>query len=168
MMDPNFLPLVPYGPYFDHVLGYWNKHRSNPNEGSNLLWITYEEMHRDPEGSIRRVANFLDRPLTDAQVFTIQMIKKNFILTDCVLFKVRLIAAHTRFDSMARNPSVNYSHWDDLGLRNKNEAHFMRNGRVGDWRRHFNSDINGRFDEFINQHLNSSELKFDYVPATEE
>ena len=29
---------------------------------------------------------------------------------------------------MARNPSVNYSHWDDLGLRNKDESHFMRQG----------------------------------------
>lgn len=59
---------VPYGPYFEHVLGYWKQHQSNPNYGSNLLWITYEEMHRDPEGSIRRVAHFLDRPLTDDQV----------------------------------------------------------------------------------------------------
>ena len=61
-----FVSTVPYGPYFEHVLGYWKQHRSDSND--NLLWITYEEMHRDPEGSIRRVAEFLDHPLTDAQV----------------------------------------------------------------------------------------------------
>ncbi|XP_032786849.2 sulfotransferase 1E1 [Daphnia magna] len=138
---------VPYGPYFDHVLGYWKHHQNNSNCGSNLLWITYEDMHRDPEGSIRRVAHFLDRALTDDQV--------------------QLIAAHTRFESMAGNPSVNYSHWDDLGLRNKNEAPFMRSGRVGDWRRSFDADTNRRFDDFIRQHLESSELKFDYIPADE-
>jgi len=33
-----------------------------------LLWLSYEEMHRDPEGSIRRISEFLDRPLTDDQV----------------------------------------------------------------------------------------------------
>jgi hypothetical protein len=35
------------------------------------MWISYEDMHRDPEGSIRRVADFLDRPLTDDQVYKI-------------------------------------------------------------------------------------------------
>lgn len=69
---------------------------------------------------------------------------------------------------MSRNPSVNYSHWDDLGLRNKNEAHFMRNGRVGDWRRCFDADTNRRFDDFIQKHLQNSELKFDYLPAASD
>ena len=83
------------------------------------------------------------------------------------LIQVRLIAAHTRFESMAVNPSVNYSHWDDLGLRNKSEARFMRSGRVGDWRRHFDPETNRRFDDFIRQHLDGSQLKFDYLPPDE-
>lgn len=29
---------------------------------------------------------------------------------------------------MSIDPSVNYQHWDDLGIRNKNEAKFMRKG----------------------------------------
>lgn len=83
---------------------------------------------------------------------------------------MRKIAAHTRFEKMAQNPSVNYSHWDDLGLRNKNEAHFMRQGRVGDWRRHFDAETNKKLDEFIQQKLADSGLTFDYLPtaASEE
>ena len=69
---------------------------------------------------------------------------------------------------MARNPFVNYSHWDDLGLRNKNEAPFMRSGRVGDWRRHFDAEMNRRFDDFIRKHLENTELKFDFISANEE
>ena len=57
---------VPYGPYFSHVLPYWQTSQDNPD--SNILWITYEDMHKDPEGSVRRIAHFLDRPLTDEQV----------------------------------------------------------------------------------------------------
>jgi hypothetical protein len=68
---------------------------------------------------------------------------------------------------MAQNPSVNYSHWDDLGLRNKNEAHFMRQGRVGDWRRHFDAETSKRFDDYIHQQLANSELTFEYLPAAE-
>lgn len=102
-------------------MSYWKEYQRSAEESpgdSRLLWLSYEELHRDPEGSIRRVAQFLDRPLTDDQV--------------------RLIAAHTRFDQMARNPSVNYSHWDDLGLRNKDESHFMRQGK---WLQLFFSSI---------------------------
>lgn len=132
-------------------------------------------MHRDPEASIRRVAHFLDRPLTDDQVIesdSEKLLRNNYLMAELNWFfdlthQVRLIAAHTRFDAMSRNPSVNYSHWDDLGLRNKNEARFMRNGRVGDWRRHFDIDTNRRFDEFVRQHLDNSELKFDYLPVDE-
>jgi len=70
-------------------------------------------MHKDPEGSIRIIAKFLDCSLTDDQV--------------------SLIAEHTHFDRMAKNPSVNYSHWDDLGLRDKKESVFMRQGTYFIW-----------------------------------
>jgi len=50
------------------------------------------------------------------------------IVNNFDLIQVDLIVEHTHFDRMAKNPSVNYSHWDDLGLRNKNESPFMRQG----------------------------------------
>lgn len=126
-------------------------------------------MHRDPEGSIRRVAHFLDRPLTDDQVnCSVFPSSTQRGFNHVISIKVRLIAAHTRFDNMARNPSVNYSHWDDLGLRNKEEAPFMRNGLVGDWRSYFDPETNRRFDDFITQHLESSGLKFEFVTADEK
>lgn len=68
---------------------------------------------------------------------------------------------------MAQNPSVNYSHWDDLGLRDKNESHFMRKGRVGDWQHHFDEETSRRFNAFIHEHLQESGLQFEYLPATE-
>lgn len=58
--------LVPYGPYFKHVLDYWSYFKENPN--GNLLLLTYEDMHKDPIGSIKLIAKFLDCPLTDDQV----------------------------------------------------------------------------------------------------
>ena len=49
------------------------------------------------------------------------------------ILQVSLIAEHTHFDRMAKNPSVNYSHWDDLGLRDKKESVFMRQGTYFIW-----------------------------------
>ena len=121
------LVLVPYGPYFKHVLDYWSYFKQNPD--GNLLILTYEDMHKDPVGSIKVIAKFLDCPLTDDQVkyepyhFSCKIISNNLNQ-----IQADLIAEHTHFDRMAKNPSVNYSHWDDLGLRNKNESHFMRQG----------------------------------------
>ena len=138
------------------------------------MWISYEDMHRDPEGSIRRVADFLDRPLTDDQVYKkkkqVDKLNRLFNKTENInslLLQVRRIAVHTSFEQMAQNPSVNYSHWDDLGLRDKNEAHFMRQGRVGDWRRHFDVETNKRFDDYIHEQLADSGMTFEYLPAAE-
>jgi len=137
---------VPYGPYFKHTLDYWNFFKENPN--GNLLLLTYEDLHKDPVSSIKLIAKFLDCPLTDDQV--------------------DLIVEHTHFDRMAKNPSVNYSHWDDLGLRNKNESPFMRQGQVGDWTRHFNIDTNASFDDFILRNLRGNDLQFQFFPDVDQ
>ena len=48
------------GPYFKHVLGYWNQ-RSN----ENILVIFYEEMKRDLYGHIKKISDFLDIEISD-------------------------------------------------------------------------------------------------------
>lgn len=62
---------------------------------------------------------------------------------------VKKLVEHTRFHNMAKNASVNYEHWDDIGFRNKNEAKFMRKGKVGDWRNYLSKEENEKFDEWI-------------------
>ena len=57
--------------------------------------------------------------------------------------------AHTDFSQMVDNPSVNYSHWDEFGIRNKDETHFLRKGKVGDWENYFDDEMNRKFDIWI-------------------
>ena len=38
------------------------------------------------------------------------------------------IAEHCAFNAMQSNPAANYSWWDSLGLRDKNETTFLRKG----------------------------------------
>lgn len=40
------------------------------------------------------------------------------------------IVRRTRFDAMKHDPAVNYSWWDELGLRLKSESQFMRKGKT--------------------------------------
>lgn len=64
---------------------------------------------QDIHGNIRKIAEFLEKELTNEEIDA--------------------IADHCSFKNMANNPCVNYQHWDDLGIRNKNEAKFMRKGK---------------------------------------
>jgi hypothetical protein len=40
----------PYGPYWDHVLGYWKESLENPQ---NVLFLKYEEMKEQPIANLR-------------------------------------------------------------------------------------------------------------------
>lgn len=51
-MDPNESV---YGDYFDNLLSWW-QHRHN----SNILFITYEDMHKSKSDAILKIAHFLD------------------------------------------------------------------------------------------------------------
>uniref|UniRef100_A0ACD5V4P8 Uncharacterized protein n=1 Tax=Avena sativa TaxID=4498 RepID=A0ACD5V4P8_AVESA len=45
--------VTPFGPYWDHVLGYWRAHLACPEQ---ILFFRYEEMSLDPAAHVRRLA----------------------------------------------------------------------------------------------------------------
>lgn len=110
-----------YCPYFDNVAGYW-KRRSEPN----VFFTTYEKLQtvrhlpclvtvsglflvlQDPVAEVRKVANFLQRPISQEEA--------------------TVIARYTTFDSMKDNDFVNYSHTHRNGIIDFNIAPFFRSG----------------------------------------
>ena len=54
---------VAYGDYWHNVLSWWSR-RAQPN----VLFLTYEEMHLDLRGVVRRVARFLGKPVSEERV----------------------------------------------------------------------------------------------------
>ncbi|XP_051127910.1 cytosolic sulfotransferase 12-like [Andrographis paniculata] len=50
-----------FGPFWDHILGYWKEHLENPRK---LLFLHYEEMKEDPLGHVKKIAEFLGCPFT--------------------------------------------------------------------------------------------------------
>lgn len=115
---------VPYGPMWKHYAEMW----SHKND-ENVLVLFYEDMHKDIRGTISKIAEFFGRNLTEDEINS--------------------IAEHCSFQHMIENPSVNYSHWDDLGLRKKGEAKFLRKGVVGDWRNYISPDMDGKINGWI-------------------
>lgn len=117
---------VPYGPIWKHYNEMW-LHRNDPN----ILILSYEDFHKDIQGNIRKIAQFLEKDLTNEEIAD--------------------IADHCSFKNMSKNPSVNYQHWDDLGIRNKNEAKFMRKGEIGDWKNYLSSERIHIMDTWITE-----------------
>ncbi|MDJ0836632.1 MAG: sulfotransferase domain-containing protein [Acidobacteriota bacterium] len=54
---------LPNGSWFEHVKGWWEN-----KDGLNLLFLTYSQMEADPEGTIRRIAEFIDVPLDEERL----------------------------------------------------------------------------------------------------
>ncbi|KFM75523.1 Sulfotransferase 4A1, partial [Stegodyphus mimosarum] len=128
---------IPYGPVWKHYSEMW-EHRND----ENVLILFYEDFQKDIHESIKRIAEFLNKDLTAQEVFA--------------------IANHCSFHNMRHNPSVNYQHWDDLGIRKQTEAKFMRKGEVGDWKNYLNSETNHIMDLWINEHFKKISSLFLY------
>ena len=96
-----------YSPYFPHLFGYFDKSKQFPK---TVLVLCYEDLKQDPVGEIEKVAKFLGLELQQEEL--------------------ERVAEITSFNSMKENPRTNYQHWDNLGLRDKNETTFMRKGVI--------------------------------------
>ncbi|XP_065450199.1 sulfotransferase 1C4-like isoform X1 [Chrysemys picta bellii] len=125
---------VPWGSWFDHVRAWWDardKHR--------ILYLFYEELHKDPRGEIQKVGRFLGRELPEPVLET--------------------IVEHTSFESMRENPMANYSTVPPFILDHA-VSPFMRKGTVGDWTTQFTVAQSERFDAEWAQRMEGSDLRF--------
>ncbi|OVA16429.1 Sulfotransferase domain [Macleaya cordata] len=50
-----------FGPFWDHVLGYWKESLENPQK---VLFLKYEDVKKNPRFRLKRIAEFLGYPLS--------------------------------------------------------------------------------------------------------
>ena len=129
--------LIRYCSYFDYVKEVW-KQRNHPN----VCLLFFEDMKKDLASSIRQVAKFLNKNLSDSMV-------------DALL-------DHLSFTKMKDNPAVNKEIGILDGLFNNDESNFMRKEKVGDWKNYFTDEMNRRMDEAIGKHFKPIGLEFQY------
>lgn len=131
---------VPYSPWSVHVLDFWEI-----KDQPNVLFLTYEDLHKDLEGSIRKVAAFLEKELKNEDV--------------------QKIAKHCSFDEMKINPSVNHQWLTDRQFRDSKKAEFLRKGKVGDWKKYLSKEQDDKLNVKIALKLKQSGLFFQYAEA---
>ncbi|XP_077980466.1 sulfotransferase 1C4-like [Glandiceps talaboti] len=122
-------------PWRDHVTTWWNR-RHEPN----VLFVTFEDMKRNLQNSVRKVAEFLEVKLDDEAV--------------------ERIAHHCSFDSMKKNPMALKADYCANTLKvNASEASpFIRKGKVGGWKEHFTVAENENFDKAYKEWMKDSDL----------
>nr|GEW82059.1 flavonol 4'-sulfotransferase [Tanacetum cinerariifolium] len=50
-----------YGPYWDHILGYWKASQERPGR---ILFLKYEDMKKDPKSNVKKLAEFVGYPFS--------------------------------------------------------------------------------------------------------
>ncbi|GJN26972.1 hypothetical protein PR202_gb14942 [Eleusine coracana subsp. coracana] len=119
--------LSPCGPYWDHVLGYWQAHLAHPER---VLFLRYEEMQRDPAAHVRRLAEFVGLPFSAGEE------EKGVV--DAI---VRLCS----FEHMSRL-EVTKGGKSDTALGSMPNSLFFRQGTVRDWENHLSPEAGRRID----------------------
>ncbi|XP_077977111.1 sulfotransferase 1B1-like [Glandiceps talaboti] len=117
------------GPWLDHVTSWHKLGRSD-----DVLHVKYEDMKRNPKEVIGKMANFLNRPLTET--------------------KIQHVAESTTFKVMKSNEKT-------IPLT-KEAKDFFRKGTIGDWKNYFTVAQNEHFDRVLTEKLKERDIDFIY------
>jgi hypothetical protein len=122
------------GPYFDHILPWWQASQSD----KRILFLKYEDMKHDHAGNVARLASFLDLQ-ADAQL-------------------IDKVVALSSFKSMTSNQNTNF---DWVPQKADVPKHF-RKGDIGDWRNHFSAEQSQQMDAWFMENMKGTGLQFDF------
>ncbi|XP_051759904.1 cytosolic sulfotransferase 3-like isoform X2 [Ctenopharyngodon idella] len=122
-----------FGPWYDHVNGWWEKKQTY----SNLLYLFYEDLVEDTGREVERLCSFLGLSTS---------VKEREKITKGV-----------QFDAMKQNNMINHV---TIPFMDFKISPFMRKGKVGDWKCHFTVAQNEEFDEVYKQKMKKTTVEF--------
>ncbi|XP_006830394.3 LOW QUALITY PROTEIN: cytosolic sulfotransferase 5 [Amborella trichopoda] len=128
---------VHYGPFFEHVLEYWEASKERPH---NVLFLAYEELKADTKGGVKRIAEFLGRPIEREE-------EVEGIVEMC---------SFERLSNLEVNKSEEKAKWGPCLPYNS----VYRKGVVGDWANYFTPEMIERLDEITREKLEGSGVEF--------
>ncbi|WVZ91914.1 hypothetical protein U9M48_038025 [Paspalum notatum var. saurae] len=140
--------LTPFGPYWDHVLGYWHAHLMDPDK---VLFFRYEEMQRDPAAHVRKLAEFVGLPFSSEE--------EDGGTVDAI---VELCS----FERMSRMDATKGGRTKLAEGLLPNSAYFRR-GVVGDWANHLSAEMARRIDAITEAKFKAASVRANKNPKTE-
>ncbi|OMO70357.1 hypothetical protein COLO4_28642 [Corchorus olitorius] len=129
-----------FGPFSDHVLGYWKANEENPNK---ILFLKYEDLKEDITFHVKELAKFLGFPFSKEE-------EDRGVVEE--------IARLCSFDSL-KDLEVNKSGKSPLGYPN---SVFFRNGEVGNWRNFLKPSMVEHWEKLLQEKFDKSGLTFNF------
>ncbi|KAF4076019.1 hypothetical protein AMELA_G00225550 [Ameiurus melas] len=123
-----------FGKWTDHVKSW-----RNTDLGDRILYITYEEMIQDLHGVLERISFFLGKHLNKDTL--------------------KHVTEHCEFKTMTQNKMSNYTLVPQT-VMDAQKSPFLRKGIVGDWRNHFSSVLESKFNAAIFEELKGTDITF--------
>ncbi|XP_065876512.1 cytosolic sulfotransferase 15-like [Euphorbia lathyris] len=125
-----------YGPYWDHVLGYWKESLENPNK---VLFLKYEDMKEDIVSCLKRIAEFIGYPFTEEEE------------RDGAIQEITEISSLSNLKNLEVNKTGLYL----STFPNKN---YFRKGEVGKWVDHISPSKKKILENVMHEKLDGSGL----------
>ncbi|MFQ6659075.1 hypothetical protein Gotur_028103, partial [Gossypium turneri] len=127
-----------YGPYWDHVLGFWKASLDRPDK---ILFLKYEEMIEDTILYVKKIDDFSGYP------FSFEEIEKGLVK------KIVNMCSFENLSDLEVNKSGKHREGTPGMIENKI---FFRKGKVGDWENYLTPEMAARLDSIMLQKLNGS------------
>ncbi|CAN1185305.1 Cytosolic sulfotransferase 5 [Linum perenne] len=121
--------VIPFGPFHEHVLEYWEASKRLPEK---VMFIKYEDLRRDPKPVVRKLAKFLGRPFDGGE--------KGERDVDKVIWR----SSFDRLKGLDVNKNGKLFPVKVPFLTNNL---FFRRGQVGDWQNHLTPEMAERIDD---------------------
>ncbi|CAO2820827.1 unnamed protein product [Amaranthus hypochondriacus] len=131
--------IYPFGPYEDHLYGFWKESQENPKK---VLFLEYEGLKKEPKDHLRKIAEFVGFP------FSIDEEKEN------VVDEIIEICSIKSMKEMEINKNGKFYPWVE------NKALF-RKGDVGDWSNYLTPSMINQI-QHIMENLNNKGFSFMY------
>uniref|UniRef100_A0A1J3I0D4 Sulfotransferase n=2 Tax=Noccaea caerulescens TaxID=107243 RepID=A0A1J3I0D4_NOCCA len=132
--------VIGFGPFWEHMLGYWRESLKRPEK---ILFLRYEDLKEDIESNLKKLASFLGVPFTEEEEGK-GVVKA--IADLCSFEKLKML-------------EVNKS---SKSIKNFENKHLFRKGEVSDWVNYLSPSQAERLSALVDDKLGGSGLTFRY------
>lgn len=130
--------IIGFGPFWEHMLGYWKESVEKPEK---VLFLKYEDLKEETCFHLKRLAKFLGCPFSLEE-------EKNGVIEEIVKL--------CNFESL-KELEINKNGRSIKNFENKN---LFRKGEVGDWMNYLSPRMFERLSNIMEEKLGGSGLKF--------
>ncbi|XP_050304366.1 uncharacterized protein LOC126741932 [Anthonomus grandis grandis] len=136
---------VPIGSVFNHYQGFWSK-----KDDLDILILHYEEMKANTRETVKKIATFLGKPLSDEDADAV-----------CEFLSFQNMRANK-----ACNLQVLVDNRQGSNFYEKSGKHFIRKGIVGDYKNYMSLEMIEKFDQWISKNTKGTDLIVSYMHLT--